>query len=199
MSFVVIQHLDPTHPSALSSSLLVKKSALSVAEVRQRVKVQPDRICVIPPDRVLTISQGVLRLPRSSQKQVLPINSFMRSLAEDAGDRALGVILSGTGTGGTAGLEAIKARGGVTFIQDEKTANLVVREISTRDLVSDVHARSRDVLRLGRTVRELSERTAEIVFAARSRLRSSPRPSFLACLEALKSYWGSVNHGPGAL
>jgi two-component system CheB/CheR fusion protein len=122
MAFVIIQHLDPSHPSVLPP-LLAKKSTLPVTEAKESVRVQPNRVYVIPPDRIMTISKGVLRLvTRSSEKKYMPVDAFMRSLAEDAGSRAIGIILSGTASDGTVGLEAIKAEGGVTFAQDEKTA-----------------------------------------------------------------------------
>src|SRR4030095_6389646 len=77
-------------------------------------------VYVIPPDRNMVISQGVLQLlPRQEARgQYRPIDFFLRSLAQDQGQRAIGVILSGTATDGTLGLEAIKAEGGITFAQD---------------------------------------------------------------------------------
>jgi len=108
IGFVVIQHLDPTHESALAG-LLAKSSPIPVAEARDGMRVKPDRVYVIPPDTVMTLSCGVLRLaPRSSERRYMPIDHFMRSLAEDLKNRAIGVILSGTATDGTLGLEAIE-------------------------------------------------------------------------------------------
>jgi two-component system CheB/CheR fusion protein len=122
MAYVIIQHLDPTHPSVLPP-LLAKKSPLPVAEAKHDVRVQRDRVYVIPPDTVMTLTKGALRLAsRASQKKFMPIDSFMQSLAEEHGNLAIGVILSGTATDGTVGLEAIKAAGGITFAQDEKSA-----------------------------------------------------------------------------
>jgi len=122
MGFVIIQHLDPSHPSVLPP-LLGKKSALPVEEAREGTRVQANRVYVIPPDRIMTISRGILRLmARSSEKRYMPIDFFMRSLADDSGDRAVGVVLSGNASDGTIGLKAIKAKGGLTFAQDEKTA-----------------------------------------------------------------------------
>src|SRR5438552_14692170 len=122
MAFIIIQHLDPSHPSALPP-LLSKKSALPVTEAKDGVPVRRDHIYVIPPDTVMTLSGGALRLAtRASEKKFMPIDSFMRSLAAELESLAVGVILSGTATDGTLGLEAIKAEGGVTFAQDEKSA-----------------------------------------------------------------------------
>jgi two-component system CheB/CheR fusion protein len=122
MAFVIIQHLDPSHPSALSP-LLAKKSTLPVAEAREGTRVEANQAYVIPPDTVMTISKRVLRLAtRASERKYMPIDHFMRSLAEDVGNRAIGVILSGTASDGTLGLESIKAAGGMTFAQDENSA-----------------------------------------------------------------------------
>jgi two-component system CheB/CheR fusion protein len=122
MAYVLIQHLDPNHPSALPP-LLSKKTSLPVKEAKDGVRVQRDRVYVIPPDTVMTLSKGALRLaPRESERKFLPIDHFMRSLAAEMQSRAIGVILSGTANDGTLGLEAIKAEGGLTFAQDAKSA-----------------------------------------------------------------------------
>src|SRR5262245_46044040 len=122
MGYVIIQHLDPSHPSVLPP-LLAKKSVLPVTEAKDGLRVQRDRVYVIPPDAVMTLSNGALRLAtRASEKKFMPIDHFMRSLAEQQQSLAIGVILSGTATDGTLGLEAIKAEGGLTFAQDEKSA-----------------------------------------------------------------------------
>jgi two-component system CheB/CheR fusion protein len=122
MGFVIIQHLDPSHPSALPP-LLNKKSPMPVTEAKEGVRVLRDHVYVIPPDSVMTISSGVLRLAtRATEKRFMPIDQFMRSQASDLQGRAIGVIMSGTNNDGTLGLEAIKAEGGLTFAQDEKSA-----------------------------------------------------------------------------
>lgn len=121
MAFVLIQHLEPTHESALTR-LLSKATAIPVIEVSDRIALEPNRIYVIPPDKNLTIHKRTLRLlPRSSGPQH-PIDDFSVTLAEEQGNAAIGVVLSGTGSDGTYGLKAIKAAGGVTFAQDPKTA-----------------------------------------------------------------------------
>jgi two-component system CheB/CheR fusion protein len=123
MAFVAVQHLDPNHPSALAE-LLGKTTRLTVKEVSNGVMVQPDHVYVIPPNAFMTISGGVFSLtPRTKELgQHLAVNHFMRSLAESRGNRAIGVILSGTGADGTLGLESIKAEGGITFAQKPSTA-----------------------------------------------------------------------------
>ncbi len=123
MAFVLIQHLDPTHESALST-LLSKVTAIPVFEVSDGVAIQPNQIYVIPPNKSLAIRNGTLRLkPRPERSELLhPIDDFSIALAEEQGNAAIGVVLSGTGWDGTVGLKAIKAAGGVTFAQDPKTA-----------------------------------------------------------------------------
>jgi two-component system CheB/CheR fusion protein len=94
-----------------------------VTEAAHNVRVQKNHVYVIPPDSVMTISRGRLKLAtRASEQRFMPIDHFMRSLAQDLQGGAIGVILSGTATDGTLGLESIKAEGGFTFAQDEKSA-----------------------------------------------------------------------------
>ena len=119
MGFVLVQHLDPTHDSALPQ-LLAPATAMPVAEVADGMRVEPDHVYVIPPDKTLTITAGVLRLVPRAAGPAPPhsIDTFLESLAHDRRERAIGVILSGTATDGTVGLEAIKSEGGITFAQD---------------------------------------------------------------------------------
>lgn len=119
MAFVVVQHLDPSHHSLLAD-IISKATRMLVEEVRSGVGVRPNCVYVIPPGAVMAISGGVFTLtPRSKEPgQHLAVNFFMRSLAEDRKSRAIGIVLSGTGTDGTLGLTDIKAEGGITFAQD---------------------------------------------------------------------------------
>ena len=123
MAFIVVQHLDPKHHSILAE-LLAKETTMRVSEVTDGMKVEPNHIFVIPPDAMMSISDSVLRLtPREeSRAGRMPIDHFMRSLAEAHGNGAIGVVLSGTGSDGTLGLAEIQAQGGVTLVQDETTA-----------------------------------------------------------------------------
>jgi two-component system CheB/CheR fusion protein len=118
--FVLVQHLDPQHESALTQ-LLSRTTSLPVLEVTDSLRAQPNHVYVIPPNTNLRIAGGVLKLrPRSQVRSPQrAIDGFFESLAEDQRERAIGVILSGTATDGTMGLEAIKAEGGITFAQDE--------------------------------------------------------------------------------
>ncbi|HKS83201.1 MAG TPA: chemotaxis protein CheB [Candidatus Acidoferrales bacterium] len=123
MAFVLVQHLDPEHHSLLTE-LLSKKTALPVREVTNGMKVEPNHVYVIPPNATMSISDHSLHLaPRGDSRGVhMSIDHFMRALAEQQGNRAIGVILSGSGTDGTVGLAEIQAHGGVTFAQDEASA-----------------------------------------------------------------------------
>ncbi len=124
MAFVLIQHLDPRHKSMLAE-LFSRQTTMSVKEVTDGMFVEPNHAYVIPPNASMTISNRTLRLgPRiDSRGAHMETDRFMRSLAEDQGNRAIGVILSGTGTDGTLGMMEIQAHGGVTFAQDESTAS----------------------------------------------------------------------------
>jgi two-component system CheB/CheR fusion protein len=123
MAFVLVQHLDPRHHSILTE-LLARKTAMTVTEVSDGLAVQPDHVYVIPPNATMYMFGQTLRLTPREQSRVkhMSVDHFMRSLAEQKGNRAIGVILSGTGTDGTLGMAEIQAHGGVTFAQDEGSA-----------------------------------------------------------------------------
>ena len=123
MAFVIVQHMDPKHESALDS-ILARSTNMPVAQVKDGVEVEPDHVYIIPPNEQMRIERGHLRLERRPETTALflPIDRFFDSLATDQRGLAIGVVLSGVGSDGTAGLCAIKAEGGVTFAQDEKSA-----------------------------------------------------------------------------
>ena len=123
MAYVLVQHLDPTHESQLAG-LLSKVTHLPVTEVTDGMAIVPDHVYVIPPNTNMAIVRGVLKLtPRGeAHNQHLPLDTFFRSLAADQQGRAIGVILSGTGSDGSLGLAEIKAVGGITFAQDAQSA-----------------------------------------------------------------------------
>ncbi|HET9228169.1 MAG TPA: chemotaxis protein CheB, partial [Thermoanaerobaculia bacterium] len=120
MAFVLVQHLSPTHDSQLAE-ILSRTTEMPVTEVQDEPRVEPNRVYVIPPGRDMIIEQGTLQLfPRNEARGLhRPIDLFFRSLAQDHKHRAIGVILSGTASDGTLGLEEIKAEGGITFAQDD--------------------------------------------------------------------------------
>jgi len=123
MAYVVVVHLDPHHKSILPE-LLQKETPLKVQLAEGGLKVEPNRVYVAPPNKDLAIMGGVLRLlePEASRGVRLPIDFFFQSLAEDQGEMAICVILSGTGSDGTRGLKAIKERGGLVLVQEEGSA-----------------------------------------------------------------------------
>ncbi|MCB9701911.1 MAG: PAS domain-containing protein [Myxococcales bacterium] len=123
VAFVVIQHLDPSHPSQLVP-ILQRATELPVCEAEEGARVEPGRVYVIPPTHDLTIRGGVLHLtpPTSAPGLHLPIDLFLRSLAGDRQEQAVAVILSGMGSDGTAGLRAIKERGGLVLVQEPASA-----------------------------------------------------------------------------
>src|SRR6266404_5226230 len=121
MAFVIVQHLDPHHASRLSN-LLGKVTAMPVSEVTGTTTPKPNTVYVQPPNKCVIAKNGVLKLVRREERLNVAIDHFFESLAEECGSRAVGVVLSGTGSDGTAGLRAIKAAGGLTFAQNEESA-----------------------------------------------------------------------------
>ena len=123
MAFVLVQHLDPSHISILTE-ILQRATTMRVIEVTDQMVVEPDRVYVIPPNRDMALLHGILQLSTPAQKRGyrLPIDTFLHSLAEDQGKRAIGIILSGMGTDGTLGLRAILDNGGISLVQEPTTA-----------------------------------------------------------------------------
>jgi hypothetical protein len=123
MAFVIVQHLDPTR-KGIMPELLQRTTGMKVIQVKDRTKVQPDCVYVIPPNKDMSILHGVLHLlePVSPRGLRLPIDFFLRSLAQDQQEHSIGVILSGMGSDGTLGLRAIKEKAGVVLVQDPATA-----------------------------------------------------------------------------
>jgi two-component system, chemotaxis family, CheB/CheR fusion protein len=123
MAFVLIQHLDPTHPSLLTG-ILAKVTSIPVTEVRDGMAVIPDRVYIIPPNTEMVLAGNRLKLsPRTKiHGKYLPIDRFFQSLATDRQHRAIAVVLSGADGDGALGLAAVKAVGGITFAQDRDSA-----------------------------------------------------------------------------
>ena len=125
MAYVLVQHLDPNHESMLPE-ILQKVTKLPVLEISDDIKVESNHIYVIPSNKIMVATDGVLHLaPRpakSNAERNMPIDVFFTSLAEVHQMHAIGVVLSGSATDGTLGLKAIKDYGGITFSQDEASA-----------------------------------------------------------------------------
>lgn len=123
MAFVLVQHLDPGHESLLTE-ILQRATAMPVTEAYDQLPVAPNHVYVIPPNREMAILNGVLQLflPEQPRGQRMPIDGFLRSLAQDREEKAIGIVLSGTATDGTLGLRAILGAGGICVVQDPTTA-----------------------------------------------------------------------------
>ncbi|WP_082880224.1 chemotaxis protein CheB [Methylomonas methanica] len=123
VAFVVIQHLDPNHQGMLPE-LLQRVTPLTVTQAGDRMKIAPNWVYVIPPNKDLSILHGKLHLlePLAPKGLRLPIDSFFRALADDQHERATGVILSGMGSDGTLGLRAIKENAGLAVVQTPESA-----------------------------------------------------------------------------
>jgi two-component system CheB/CheR fusion protein len=123
MAFVIVQHLDPTRKGILVE-LLQRGTSMPVVQVTDRMRVEPDHVYVIPPNKDMSILHGVLHLfpPLEPRGLRLPIDFFFRALADDRQEHSIGVILSGMGSDGTLGLRAIKEKAGVVFVQEPASA-----------------------------------------------------------------------------
>lgn len=123
MAYILVQHLDPAHESILAD-LLQKITKIPIQEITDNIHVAPDHIYIIPSNKLLTASDGILqlspRLPRNQKN--MPIDVFFTSLAEVHQHQAIGIVLSGTGTDGTLGMKDIKEHGGTTFAQQPASA-----------------------------------------------------------------------------
>ncbi|HVP79463.1 MAG TPA: chemotaxis protein CheB [Thermodesulfobacteriota bacterium] len=156
MAFVLVQHLDPKHESMLTQ-LLSQRTKMPVSEAKDGMAVEPDHVYIIPPNRDMTISSRVLGLALRTEVRGhhMPIDQFFHSLAEDQKSRAIGVILSGTASDGAQGLRAIKAQGGITFAQDEKSAKYggmphSAVEAGAVDLILPPEGIARELVRISR-------------------------------------------------
>jgi two-component system, chemotaxis family, CheB/CheR fusion protein len=119
MAFILIQHLDPTHASMMVD-LLAGHTPMTVQQAADGMPLEREHVYLIPPGRYLSIEGGALRLsePRERHGARLPFDFFLHSLAEELGELAICVILSGTGSDGSLGLKAVKEKGGLVIAQD---------------------------------------------------------------------------------
>jgi two-component system CheB/CheR fusion protein len=123
MAFVVIQHLSPDFKSVMDE-LLARRTKIPVVQVEDGMRVEPNHIYLIPPKKEMIVSGGKLLLSDkgASQGLMLPIDIFFRSLAEDMGEHAIGIVLSGAGSDGARGIRDIHEAGGLVLSQDESSA-----------------------------------------------------------------------------
>src|SRR5213076_1179664 len=111
LTFVVVQHLDPTHASHMAG-LLARQTTMKVAEAQDESPILANRIYTIPPNKFLSVRDGML----------LPIDFFFRSLAQDQREKAIAVLFSGSGSDGTLGIREIRGAGGLVIVQNPETA-----------------------------------------------------------------------------
>src|SRR5476651_2336154 len=123
LAYVVVQHMDPTL-KAMLAELLQRATSMPVHEVANLQPVEANTVFVIPPNAELTVSNGVFRLAAPTQPRGLrlPIDVLFISLAREFGEQAIGVVLSGMGSDGTLGLQAIKTQGGLGVVQTPESA-----------------------------------------------------------------------------
>jgi PAS domain S-box-containing protein len=123
LAFVLLPHLDPTHES-LMVELIARTTTMPVVEAAEDMSVEADHVYVLPPNKYMTITGGKLHLtgPVERGGMQTSIDLFLRSLADDRREWAIGIVLSGTGVHGSLGLKAIKAAGGLAVVQDPATA-----------------------------------------------------------------------------
>ena len=123
LAYVFVQHLDPGYASRLVE-ILSKRAGFPVEQARDGVKILPDHLYVIAPNTTLTLGDGVLHLRSRdpAERPHRPVDAFFHSLAQERGPNAIGIILSGSGTDGAKGIQAVKQAGGITFAQDESSA-----------------------------------------------------------------------------
>lgn len=123
MAFVIVLHLDPNRESQLAS-ILRHHTAMPVSEITQGLRIESNHVYVIAPDSYVTVTAGEIRLSEPSEPRGhrYPVDVLFASLANDQKDRAICIVLSGTGHNGTEGLKEVKAQGGCTIVQDPDTA-----------------------------------------------------------------------------
>ena len=191
MAYVVIQHLSPEHQS-LMAEILSRCTSMPVQQIEDGMRVEPDHVYVIRPGFTVTLQDGALHLGEPVEKQGhrRPIDDFFRSLAREQQESAIAVVLSGTGTNGSAGAQAIKAAGGLCIAQDPDTADfpgmpqsliyagyadqilktteipaVLVRYARHPDLIAD----SRGILRVGQAMERHRQQLNEILSVVRAR------------------------------
>ena len=141
MAYVVILHLSPDHDSSLAT-VLQTATKMPVAQVTEKVKVQPDHVYVVPPNQHLTMQDGSIIVSPNIQveERRAPVDIFFRTLADEHGSRAIAIVLSGTGANGSMGLKRVKEKGGATFVQNPREAefNEMPRNAIATELVDEI-------------------------------------------------------------
>lgn len=148
MAFIYIQHLDPDRKSLLTT-ILGNVTKMKVIEAANRMKILPDHVYIIPPDRDLSISDDHLLLNNRQPRGILhlPIDQFFVSLAKKQKEDAIAVLLSGTAHDGTFGLKTVKMAGGITIAQDASAKFPGMPESAIREGVVDLVLSPVDIAR----------------------------------------------------
>ncbi len=123
MAYLFVQHLDPSYGSLLVE-ILSKRAVLPVEEAREGAKILPDHLYVIAPNSTLTVGGDLLHLTSRdpAERPPRPVDMLLHSLADQRGPNVIGIILSGSGSDGAKGVEAVRQAGGITFAQDKNSA-----------------------------------------------------------------------------
>ncbi len=123
VAIIFIQHLSPKHKNLLPELLRSRTTDLQIEEIEDGLEILPGRLYLCPPAKEIRIQKGIFRIASHIHQHVhLPIDEFFASLAEDVAERAIAVILSGAGTDGARGVQAVRSAGGTVFVQDPATA-----------------------------------------------------------------------------
>lgn len=147
LAFVVIQHLDPNN-SGIMPELLQRITPMNVVQIRDNLAVKPNYVYVIPPNKSLSILNGILHLfaPVESRGLRLPIDIFFHSLAEDIENKSIGIILSGMGSDGSLGIKSIKKKNGLVLVQEPSTAKYdAMPQSAIEAVIADVIAPAEDL------------------------------------------------------
>ena len=122
MAYIVVQHLSPDHESALDQ-ILSNQTLMIVTDIENGERIEPNHFYILPPDSTVRIEAGRLHLEKRDRSTVpMPIDLFFESLAEEMRERAIAIVLSGTGTDGSLGVRAVKQQGGITIAQDDSAS-----------------------------------------------------------------------------
>lgn len=168
MAFVYIQHLAPLHKSQLTE-IIAKKTRMKVQEARHLMKLETNQVYVIPPNKEMSLVDGVLALNTREENHRMPIDHFMVQLAEKHQTAAIGIVLSGVDSDGTLGLRAIKAGGGVTMVQDESAQFQGMPQSAMAegvvDMVLSPAGMAKELERLAQQVTQFQEVSGETAIA----------------------------------
>lgn len=154
-AIVFMQHLSTKHKSLLPGLLSARRPDLEICEVAERLRLLPGKIYLCPPGKAVGIGQGLFQVSAPAKDHFhLPIDEFFASLAEEAGERAIGVVFSGAGTDGARGIQAVRSAGGTVFVQDPSTAGFTGMPLAAigtgrADGILPPEEIAREILKLG--------------------------------------------------